>query len=194
MIRPTLAILPMLVFVTACSHMPVTSMIKLARADWQNTDPGQLRAAVKLPTALRLKPNGVMLRVGVRIGAGPEEIEEFVLREVSDPNDVLALHAELEANTHIVAYRLDATEAARFAAFRDALKRKKELAGGRGGAVSISLRPDACRIGELPPRPLYVTTYLKTAETEGYVPLLRDLDLRNAMAGRDVVAEIPLCA
>ncbi len=37
----------------ACGHMPVTSMIKLARVDFAKTDPEQVRAAVKLPRTVR---------------------------------------------------------------------------------------------------------------------------------------------
>ena len=36
-------------FLAGCGHMPVTSMIKLARVDFAKTDPAQVRAAVKLP-------------------------------------------------------------------------------------------------------------------------------------------------
>ena len=35
-----------------CSHMPVTSMVKLARVDFETSDPAQLRAAIKLPRTL----------------------------------------------------------------------------------------------------------------------------------------------
>jgi len=55
------------------------------------------------------------------------------------------------------------------------------------------LQPDACRSGELPNGPVYFTTYLRTAETNGYVPLARDVDLRTVMKERDVAAEIPGC-
>src|SRR5438132_13157514 len=95
------------VLLAGCGHMPVTSMIRLARADLANTDPAQLRAAVKLPRSLRLRPRGVALRIGVKIGNGEEEVQEFALREVSEPADVLILHKELDANTHIFGYRLD---------------------------------------------------------------------------------------
>src|SRR5215510_11829345 len=114
-------------------------------------------------------------------------------REVSDPADVVALHAELEPNTQIFAYRLDPAEASRLAAFRDALKKKQEASGRRGGNLTITVRPDACRAGDLPDRPVYITTYLKTAETGGYVPLARDVDLRTIVPGRDVTQEIPAC-
>src|SRR5262245_10323625 len=151
MIRPLLAALLML-SLAGCGHMPVTSMIKLARADLATTDPMQLRAAVKLPRVLRLKPAGVALRIGVKLASGEEEAQDFVLREVSDPSDVLALHAELDAGTHLFAYRLDPAEASRLAAFRDTLKKKQEASGRRGGALTIALKPDACRTAELPDR------------------------------------------
>ena len=176
-----------------CGHMPVTSMIKLARADLASTDPAQLRAAVKLPRALRLKPSGVALRIGVKLANGDEDAQDFMLREVSDPADVLALHRELDRDTHVFAYRLDPAEVARLTAFRDALKKKQAASGRSGGTLTIAVRSDACRVGALPDRAVYATTYLKTGETGDYVPLARDVDLRTVLPGRDVTAEIPIC-
>jgi len=191
MVRLVLVAIALLL--AGCGHMPVTSMIRLARADLAATDPAQLRAAVKLPRALRLKPAGVVLRIGVKLAGGEEEAQDFVLREVSEANDVLALHPELEPNTHVFAYRLDPAEIARFASFRDALRKKQEASGRHGGALTIAVKPDACRASDLPDRAVYVTTYLKTAETGGYVPLARDVDLRTVIPGRDVTQEIPAC-
>ena len=188
-----LVLVAIALLLAGCGHMPVTSMIRLARADLAGTDPVQLRAAVKLPRVLKLKPAGVALRIGVKLANGEEDTQDFVLREVSDPTDVVALHAELEPNTQIFAYRLDPAEASRLAAFRDALKKKQEASGRRGGALTIAVKPDACRAGDLPDRPVYVTTYLKTAETGAYVPLARDVDLRTIVPGRDVTQEIPAC-
>jgi hypothetical protein len=181
------------VLLAGCGHMPVTSMIRLARADLTTTDPSQLRAAVKLPRVLRLRPQGVALRIAVRLANGKEDAQEFRLREVSEPNDVLALHHELGPDTHIFAYRLERSEAARLATFRDGLKAKQSASGGRGGAITISVRPDACQAGDLPAGAVLVTTYLRTAETGGYVPLARDLDLRTINPGQDHTAKIPPC-
>jgi hypothetical protein len=176
-----------------CGHMPVTSMLKLARIDFANTDPAQLGAAVKLPRVVWPQPQGMALRVGVKIASGQEEFEDFVLREVSEPKEVLVLHSELDADTHVFAYRLELAEVARLIAFRDALKKKQAASGGSGGSLSIAIRPQACRSGELPRRPIMVTTYLRTAETGGYVPLARDLDLRTIDPQRDLAAAIPPC-
>lgn len=182
-----------LVTLAGCGHMPVTSMVKLARVDFVATDPAALRAAVKLPTAIRPLRDQVRLRLNVRLASGTEDTQDFRLTEVSDPADVLSLREELEAGTHLFAYRLDPAETARLAAFRDALRKRQTASGGRGGALTISIAPDACRSGEFPSGPVLLTTYLRTAETGGYVPLARDVDMRSIARGRDLAAEMPVC-
>jgi hypothetical protein len=64
---------------------------------------------------------------------------------------------------------------------------------GPEGSISISVRPQACKGGELPDGPIYFTTYLRTAETKDYVALARDVDLRSIVPNAAVVAEIPRC-
>jgi hypothetical protein len=184
----------LLILATAgCGHMPVTSMVKLARVELDKTDPAQLRAAVKLPRTLRPRAQGVALRISVKLRSGEEETHDFVLREISDPAELQALRDEADAASQIYAYRLDAVEAARLSAMRESLKKKQEASGGRGGAITIAINPEVCRTGEIAGRPVLLTTYLRTGETGGYVPLARNVDLRTVAPGRDLAAEIPAC-
>ena len=174
---------------TGCSHMPVTSMVKLARVDFETSDPAQLRAAIKLPRTLRPRANGVALRIAVQVGRAPEEARDFMLHELPEPAE---LTREAGAGSHIFAYRIDDADLARMAAFRAELMAKKS--SGQRGSISISVRPQACKAGELPNGPIYFTTYLRTAETKDYVALARDVDLRSIVPNAAVVAEIPRCA
>jgi hypothetical protein len=192
---PALAIVcgTVAVLLAACGHMPVTSMVKLARVDFTATDPGGLRAAVKLPSAIRPQRDQVRLRLTVRLASGKEDTQDFRLAEISDPADIALLRQEIEAGTHLFAYRLDPAESARLTAFRDSLQRQQAAGGGRGGALTISIAPEVCRSGELPPGAVLFTTYLRTAETGGYVVLTRDVDLRSVARGRDLAAEMPVC-
>ena len=171
-----------------CSHMPVTSMVKLARIDFETSDPAQLRAAIKLPRTLRPRPNGVALRIAVQVGRGPEDARDFMLRELPEPAD---LAREAGAESHIFAYRIDDADLARLAAFRAELIAKKS--SGQKGSIAISVRPQACKDGELPDGPVYFTTYLRTAETKDYVALARDVDLRSIVPDAAMVAGIPRC-
>jgi hypothetical protein len=182
-----LHVLPMLAM-AGCSHMPVTSMVKLARVDFETSDPAQLRAAIKLPRALRPRPSGVTLRIAVQVGRAPEEARDFMLREMPEPSE---LTREAGADSHIFAYRIDDADLARLAAFRAELIAKKS--SGQKGSISISVRPQACKAGELPDGPIYFTTYLRTAETKDYVALARGVDLRSIVPNAAVVAEIPRC-
>jgi hypothetical protein len=176
-----------------CGHMPVTSMVRLARVDFVATDPAGLRAAVKLPKTIRPLRDQVRLHLVVKLASGKEDTQDFRLAEVSDPADILSLRGEVEGGTHLFAYRLEPAEAARLGTFRDALKKQQTANGGRGGALTISIATGACRSDELPDGAVLLTTYLRTAETGGYVPLARDVDMRSIVQGRDLVAEMPVC-
>ena len=172
-----------------CGHMPVTSMVKLARVDFETSDPAQLRAAIKLPRSLRTRPNGVSLRIAVRVGRAPEEARDFVLRELPPP---LELAREADADSQIFAYRIEQADLPRLAAFRAELIAKKN--SGRGGSISITVQPQACKTSELPEGPIYFTSYLRTAETGSYVTLARDVDLRTIAPEHAIVDKISRCA
>ena len=184
-----LAPLALAIAVTGCGHMPLTSMVKLARVDLETSDPAQLRAAIKMPRTLRPRPNGMVLRIAVRVGNAPEESRDFLLRELSDPAE---LASEASASSHIFAYRIDDADIPRLIALRTELIAKKN--SGRGGSITIGVQPQACQMGELPQGPIYFTTYLRTAETGDYVTLARDVDLRALAQARSLVDVIPRCA
>jgi hypothetical protein len=175
-----------------CSHMPVTSMVKLARVDFETSDPAQLRAAIKLPHTLRPRPNGVALRIAVQVGRASAEARDFMLRELPEPAE---LTREAGTDSHIFAYRIDDSDLARFKAFRSELIARKSSAqsSGQKGSISISVRPQACKAGELADGPVYFTTYMRTAETKDYVALAHDVDLRSIVPDPAAVAGIPRC-
>jgi hypothetical protein len=171
-----------------CGHMPVTSMVKLARVDFETSDPSQLRAAIKLPKSLRPRPNGMSLRIAVRVGRAPEEARDFALRELPAPPE---LAREADADSQVYAYRIDDADLPRLAAFRAELIAKKS--SGQRGSITISVQPQACKTAELPEGPVYLTSYLRTAETGSYVTLARDVDLRAIATEQSIVDKIPPC-
>ena len=171
-----------------CGHVPVTSMVKLAGIDFQTTDPEKLRVAVKLPQALKARAEGTVLRITVRLANGAEESRDFSLRAVDER---AALAAEAESGAEISTFAIAARDVAELRLFRAGLIQKQM--GGSGGALTIAVRPDTCRIEPLPSGPVVFSTYLKAAETNGYVPLTRDVDLRRVDPNQDLAAKIPAC-
>ena len=99
--------------------------------------------------------------------------------------------SEADAEPGAQTFALAAGDVAQLRAFRAALMQKQ--GGGSGGSLTIAVRPDACRTEPLPNGPVLFTSWLKTAETGGYVALARDVDLRTLDGGKDIAAKIPAC-
>lgn len=176
----------------ACGHVPVTSMLKLARIDFKTTDPASLRVAVKLPSSIKPQRDKLRLRVAVQLPGSDETTQDFVLSEISDPAELAMLREEAGAGAHVFAYRLDTAEANKLVAFREDLLKKKQE-GSRGGGLKINVVPEACRSGVVASGEVPFTTYLRTPETGGYVTLAEDVDMRTVVPGRDLVSEMPAC-
>lgn len=183
-----MAVLTGVWILTGCGHVPVTSMVKLARIDFQTTDPARLRVAVRVPRALKPRAEGTVLRIAVGLANGSEESRDFALREV---NETAELADEVEQGSEIATFAIAEKEIVDVRMFRAALIQQQK--GKSGGGIKISIRPDACRLEPLPAGPVVFTTYLKTAETGTYVPLARDVDLRTLDPNRDLAALIPPC-
>jgi hypothetical protein len=174
------------VALAGCGNVPVTSLVKLSRVNFETSDPAQVRAAVILPRVLQ--PRSMVLRILVKAG-NAVETRDFALRELPVPSE---LARDADSNTHVHAYRIEDADLVRLAAFRSELiARKRE---GQGGSISIAVEPHACKTTELPDGPLYFTAYLRTAETVDYVVLARDVDLRSVIPERTIAEDIPRCA
>ncbi len=171
-----------------CGHMPVSSMIRLAGIDFQSTDLDRLRVAIKLPRALKARAETTVLRVTVRLADGRQESRDFSLREVDESD---ALSSEAEQDSRIFTFAIAMRDISELRSFRAGLIEKQK--GRSGGAITIAVQPDACRSEPLSSGPVMFSTYLKTAETNGYVPLARDVDLRRVDPGRDLAAKAPTC-
>lgn len=177
---------------SACGHVPLLSVLKLSRIDFKTTDPAGLRIAVKLPSSIKPQRDKLRLRVTVQLPSSDDTTQDFVLSEISDPSELAMLRKEVDAGAHVFAYRLDAAEASKLAAFREDLLRKRQE-GSRGGGLKINVVPEACRSGVIASGAVPFTTYLRTPETDGYLTLAEDVDMRTVLPGRDLVAEMPAC-
>lgn len=171
----------------ACASMPVASMMRLSRTDFSTVDPSALRAALKLPGSVR--PRATRLQLTVSAG-GEKQVEEFNLTGVNDLGELTALRRESSPGTSIFVYRLAAADIARLNEVRaDVLGRR---AGGARVTMAIGVAADGCRTGPLP-ETIPLTTYLRTEAGGEFFALMRDVDLRKALAGHDLAAKLPTC-
>lgn len=173
----------------ACSHVPVTSVVALARIDFDKTDLSALRAAMRFPDNYRARGSRMVVKVIVE--GAPETREEFALEAVNDPDELMQLAGEGRPGARLAAFRLPAEAVARFEAQRKrALEARKEK---RKGSLSIALEPDFC-YEKIPPRDrLPFSTYLKTVETVRYIPVLRDFDAFSQKEYGERLRAMPAC-
>ncbi|PZU91468.1 MAG: hypothetical protein DI527_12270 [Chelatococcus sp.] len=179
----------------ACGHVPLTSLPKLSRIDIRTTRLADLRASLSLPADIRPLPGGVTMTIVVEPKEGGRHERKAVLEEVRDANELAALPVMVSPGRRLTVFRLGAADVARLSAFRDEMLLGAGQSGNRG---SLSLSADkACRTGDLSGRPIPMTSYLKTTETEDYVLLMRDFDLREAVRKVDpkidLATAIPPC-
>lgn len=182
-------------FLTGCGHVPLTSLPKLAKIDIKTTDLAQLRAGINLPADIRPLPGGVTMTITALPKDGGRHERKVVLEEVRDATDLASLPVLTAPGRRFTLLKLSSADVARLGAFREEMFVGPQQSGNRG---SLSLGADkACRIGELSPRPITMTGYLRTSETQDYVLLMRDFDLTEAVRAVDpkvdLATAIPPC-
>lgn len=173
--------------VAACSHVPLTTMVKLSRFDLLKTAPDGLRIAVKYPDSIRIPDGGAQMRLIVtEKSSGEVQLkEEFAFTRVDTAAEKAELAGELQTGWRVEVYRLPAGRIAAFKAFQSHLTDMRK--GDRekvDGSMEISV--DACLLSETRPDRIVVSTFLKASELGGFVPLLKDANLQQLMAAEDM--------
>jgi hypothetical protein len=178
--------------VSACSSIPVSSFAKLSRVDFLKTDLDRLRVALTLPAQIKPGKNGVVLAVNYALDGEKPQNSSIFLEESKRDADRVGLPPVVGAGQKTYAYRLSAREALRFDGIRKQIEVDK--AQNKQGALDIAvLTKEFCASGALADGPVYVTIYISSVETEGYVVASRDLDLRKDKATATVLKQLKPC-
>ncbi len=169
---------PLALALSGCGHLPVSTMWALRNFDASTADPASLRAAIRIPEGLEPRPGGVTLEVGWwRDGDEANKHDaKFVLQESTAETGSLA--GERKPGTRIYAYRVNPADFTAIRAMQAEVLAEKKKAGAATHGV-FGIGADACREADLASGPLYMTTFLKTGETTGFLTLLKDVDLRS---------------
>lgn len=167
---------------TGCTSVPVASMAKLSRIDFDTTDISVLRAAVLLPSYLSPLPGTARLDVTVERSGAPKIERTLPLLEVDDP-EAATINVEAKTGRHLYAYALSPESARTVDRLRRQLLAERRSASDKRN-LTLRVAADACHTASLPAGPVPMTTYLKTAETKSFVPLVRNLDLRTLAPGQ----------
>ena len=170
---------------TVMSHVPLSTMSRLASLKLAEIDPDELRVAARLPDALEPRSHGVKVRIDAAgMKHGKDSAAELILEPAVEPSELSPLSAQRRAGHRIWVYRLPHSDV-------DRLKALIAAASGASG-VSIAAGVEACYRKPYGSAALPTTTFLKTNAT-GFFVLTEDLDLRSIVSEQDLALRVPPC-
>jgi hypothetical protein len=183
----------------ACATMPMRTLYNLWNFDPWTSDPGQWRAAVRIPRRAALDPARVQVRLTIetwREGAKDRAKDVFRLVASDAAEDVAPLAGEERQGYQLAAFRLDPAELSRLQALRLRILEERKRPGPRlSGSLTISA--SACQASSVQDLSgaILLTTYLLVDRKDGYNPLVVDHDigpeLRKAKTGPDLCPAAP---
>lgn len=180
---------------SACAYMPVSTLYKLRSFDLGAFDPAALRVAIQVPDYLERRP-GTVVRVEVWTKTDKSDVKEHVIamESLSEANELapLAGFAQVGMKTHL--YKVSARDVGIIRALQaEGVARHK--AGHKGGGVEIKPEPKACRTRDLPPGPFPAHLLARVASGEGYIVVLRNVDLHLELNNRGIslAEQLPPC-
>jgi hypothetical protein len=155
---------------SACASVPIGTMVQLATWNPAETDPAEIRAAVRLPDGLGLASGSPVLALSSWRDEEERIEDRMVLVEVVDPVETAPLARWGKPGFTIHAYRIPSDDVARITEFRDRA-RAEAL-----NHFSIQIEAKGCRHGDFA-GPVRIATFLKTDASADYVMLTRETDV-----------------
>jgi hypothetical protein len=181
------------VCISGCATIPITSIPKLSRVDFMSTDLRQLRVAVVLPKAIRPGENGIEMVTVLKPEGGVPKTTKLRLDQSFAQADFVGLPTRLNPDQKIYVYLMKADEGARLEEIRRTAKAMKKT--GQKGSLDIAFSfKNFCADAALPAGAILASTYVSSSETNEYVLLTRDVDLRRDAALKKVLDDLPSCA
>ncbi len=179
----TVAVGLLLFSLFGCGRVPLTSMIRLNRLDPMTVNATHIRAAVRMPDAMRVKPDGARLTWSAKRDDIAQTIKEtFVLEHDFSPTVKNALNTRVKPGFRIEIFRIAEPELEKLTTFRQRVAAwKQQDPDDTEGSLSIDIV--GCRLGPLPSGKLLVSTYLKMKADGQFITLTRDTDLRGFAPG-----------
>jgi hypothetical protein len=176
---------------TACASVPFSSLPQLLRIDFMTTDFSRMRLALVAPADLQiLEPPSYIVFI-TKFDSKPEKTEEHPLQTVTAARDVASISFETPNGSSRYIFSLSPEATTRLESIRtEARERKKR---GEKGSLSIELRGNYCLRNKLPSGPVLTSTYVLTSETQTWVPLLRNFNMRSEKRTVDELANMKPC-
>jgi hypothetical protein len=162
---------------SACTHVPITSIPKLANIDPETTDLSQVELAVRVPQDFRLHRDGASIEVVLTPEGESPETLKLTLEHSEAPLTPFLIRQQGQ-RFKILRFELDPADAKRATDYRARVIETKERlkAEGRGGSASFSLGSTGCLAqGANPFQDLRMKFFMRTKPDEEFYPPIKEI-------------------
>ncbi|MFS8044532.1 hypothetical protein [Rhizobium sp. BR 314] len=193
LVIPRVFMLLALLALGGCLSTPLSSLPKLARLNFLTMDFAEVRAGLRQPSALALRPGDFVMTVKTKTdGSSDETVDRFVLLETTEPAELQSLATEVKSGFALSAWRVAPTDVPRLAAIQERTRASLQHGPRVRGSIEITVT-GGCTRETIPAGPLAVSTYLKPARGEGFITLSANADLRGMIAAKRQQVSLPRC-
>jgi hypothetical protein len=177
--------------VAGCLSTPLRSIPRLMRLDFTTMRMDEVRAGLRLPAMLRVRPGDATMTVKTR---GPEGSTEdvFVLMEDGDAGTRAGFAAEAKPGFALSLWRVAAADLSRLTAIQERVRASRDQPGRLRGSIEIKVS-GGCRTAPIPEGPVAMSSYLRPSRDETYITLVDGIDLRQLIPSTDWQAKLPAC-
>ncbi len=190
---PRVFMLLALLVLGGCLSTPLSSLPKLARLDFLTMDFAEVRAGLRQPSALALRPGDFVMTVKTKTeGSSDETVDRFVLVEAAEPAERHPLSMEAKPGFVLSVWRIAPEDVPRLAAIQERTRVSIKYGPRVRGSIEIAVT-GGCVREDIPAGPLPVSTYLKPARDESFITLSANADLRGMITGKDQQVSLPRC-
>lgn len=167
-----------LTLVTACSNIPLSTMIKMMNLNPLETDPEQLTVAVKAPQGVNVRDGDVIIDFNFRTDDPNSSFDHhfpvIINEDYAIPD---SLKEDIEKNEKIMVMHLSKEDAQTMAEGQQMVKDYREK-NEKVGAGSMNVRlVSACRDENFSWGNSELNVYLKTQDDEDFFLFLEDMDV-----------------
>jgi len=163
------------------------------RLDFLSMDFLHVRVGLRLPSILTLRNGDAVMIITTKTdGVAGETVDVFGLVEDTDAASRAALDREARRDFALSVWRVEPEGAPRLAAIQERARRSQISGPRTRGSVAIQVS-GACAKGPIPAGPVRVSSYLKAAQNDDYIPLAMDFDLRQEIKATDWEQKVRLC-
>ncbi|WP_287817781.1 hypothetical protein [Idiomarina sp.] len=183
-----------LTLVTACSNIPLSTMIKMMNLNPLEADPKQLVVAVVTSEGIDVRDGDIVIDFSFRTGDPSTSFAHNFPVIINDNYTVPgSLKGDVDGNEKVTVMQLSKENAQTMSEGQQAVKEYRRKNEG-GGAGSMNVRVvSACRENNFTWGNSELNVYLKTQDGEDFFLFLEDMDVTKLDTGVQRKVAIPEC-